>query len=327
MADIGMPVAVDEMLAGARRVLVAEQRALALLNDGLDESVIRAAVCVAACSGRILVSGLGKSAIAARKMASTLCSLDVPAQFLHAADALHGDLGAVRRDDVLIAISISGVTRELLLLVQHAQHLGTTTIAITSTSCAPLGRACDHVLLLPQCEEGGGQIAAPMASTVASIAMGDVLAVLVAGFQGNRRGQMASLHPGGDLGRKLRPLSQLMHGGDRVPLVGVSATAAELVAEITAKGFGIVGVTNGEGRLVGTVSDGDIRRHFDSLDNCSAGEIMMTHPVALPPDGDIGEALDLMRTHRISALFVTDAATGGVAGLVHIQDLLRIGVI
>ncbi len=320
-------VALDEMLASARHVLIAEQRALALLNDGLDSSVVRAAACVGACKGRILVSGVGKSGIAARKISATLCSLDVPAQFLHAADALHGDLGAVRGADVVIAVSVSGASRELLLLVQHAQTIGAATIAITSTSYAPLARACDHVLLLPQCEEGGGGIAAPMASTVVSFAMGDVLAVLVAEFQGNRRSQMAPLHPGGDLGRKLRPVSQIMHGGERIPLVPARADAAEIIAEITTKGFGIAGVADDEGRLLGTITDGDIRRHFDALGHCSAAEVMMTHPVTLPADGDVGEALDLMRTHRISALFVTDAATHRVLGLVHIQDLLRVGIL
>lgn len=318
--------ALEDLLANARRVLVAEQRALALLNDSLDGSLVHAAQAVAQCSGRILVSGIGKSGIAARKIAATLCSLDVPAQFLHAADALHGDLGAIRGEDVVVAISVSGATRELMPLVQHARNLGAATVAITATSYGPLARGCDHVLLLPACDEGAGQIAAPMASTIATLAMGDALAVLVAGCRGHRRDQMAPLHPAGDLGRRLRPVSQIMHGGDRVPLVSPDASGSETVAEITRKGFGIAGVVDAEGQLLGTISDGDVRRHFDELDHCTAGQVMVTHPVTLALEGDVGEALDLIRTHRISALFIVDEG-GTVRGLVHLQDLLRIGVI
>lgn len=314
------------LLDHARRVLLAEQRILALLIDGLDEALPRAAECVASGKGRVLASGMGKSGIAARKLAATLCSLGVPAQFLHAADALHGDMGAVAEGDVLVAISVSGETRELIPLVEYAGRIGAATVAITARTDSPLSQGCDHLLLLPACEEGG-ELAAPMAATIASIAMGDALAALAAACRGTARGDMAAIHPAGEIGRQLRPVSQVMHGGDRLPLVRAEADAVSFVAEITAKGFGIAGVTDTDGILIGTISDGDVRRHLETLDRASAGDVMVAHPVTLPRDGDVGQAMDLMRTHRISTVFVVDGERGRVEGLVHLQDLLRIGIL
>ena len=328
MPDSSFALSEDALLHDARRVLVAGQRALDLLCDGLDAGLVEAAEAVAGCAGRILVSGMGKSGIAARKLAATLCTMGIPAQFLHAADALHGELGALHGDDLLIAISVSGATRELLPLVQHARHLGTATIAITSNSQSTLAIQCDRTLLLPRCEEGSGEFVAPMASTIATMALGDALALVAAKCGGHhRRGQIARLHPGGEIGRQLRPVVQVMHGGERVPLVAASATVDDIIAEITLKGFGIAGVTNANGILLGTISDGDIRRHFDELTGRSAAELMMHDPVTLRPDSDVGEALDLMRTHRISAIYIVNAQAGRVEGLVHLQDLLRIGIL
>jgi len=325
--DNALDLSADDLLKEARRVVVAAQRALGLLYDGLDDSLVNAAMSIAACRGRILVSGMGKSGIAARKLAATLCSLGVPAQFLHAADALHGDLGAILGADLFVAISVSGATRELLPVVQHAQHLGAVTIAITSSSQAPLASQCDQTLLLPRCDEGAGHLVAPMASTIATIALGDALAMLVATCRGTLRSQMARLHPAGDLGRKLRSVSQIMHSGDRVPLVSASADATRIIAEITQKGFGITGVVDERGKLLGTITDGDVRRHFADLDGQTATEVMMMEPVTLTAADDIGIALDLIRGHRISALYIVHADTGVVEGIVHLQDLLRVGVL
>ncbi len=325
MNDSAASVASSDLLATAHRLLRAEQRALALLDDSIDDAVIAAAADIATCRGRVLTSGIGKSAIVARKLAATLCSLDAPAQFLHAGDALHGDLGAIRGDDVVVAFSASGASRELVRVVEHARHLAARTVAITASSHAPLALICDHVLLIPQCDEGGGDYAAPMASTVVSMAMGDVLALLVAQLRGHRRGEMHVLHPAGDLGRRLRPLVQIMVGGDRVPLVRTEATGAEVLREITAKGQGIVGVTDAEGQLIGTISDGDIRRHAMEVATLGARGLMTAHPVTIDAAADVSQALDLMRMHRISTLFVVDA--GRATGLVHVQDLLRAGIL
>ncbi|MFL9840002.1 SIS domain-containing protein [Sphingomonas sp. ST-64] len=325
MADLQHPVLAGDLLSTAHRLLRAEQRAIALLDDIIDEAAVAAATALAACRGRILTSGIGKSGIVGRKLAATLCSLDVPAQFLHAGDALHGDLGAVRAEDMVVAISYSGTTRELMRVIEHARGVGAGTAVITAFSHAAISLLCDHVLLIPQCEEGSGDHAAPMASTIASIAMGDVLALLVAQLSGHRRGQMHALHPAGDLGRKLRPLKQVMVGGDRVPIVPMDAASAQVIREITAKGQGIVGVVDAQGLLVGTVSDGDIRRHASAIATCTARELMVEHPIAVDMAADISQALDLMRLHRVSTIFVVE--DGRAQGLVHIQDLLRVGIL
>lgn len=319
------PVAAEDLLATAHRLLRAEQRALGLLTDGLDERLIVAAGALAGCGGRVLTSGIGKSGIVARKLAATLCSLDAPAQFLHAADALHGDLGAVRSGDIVVAVSVSGAGRELLRVVEHARQVGAVAVAITAAPNAPLGRICDHVLLIPAGDEGSGDYAAPMASTIASIALADALALLVAQLRGHRRGAMHALHPAGDLGRQLRPVREIMIGGDRIPLVRADATGAEVVHEITAKGQGIVGVVDGRGLLIGTISDGDIRRHALDVVQSTARALMSDHPVSVDATADVAQALDRMRTHRISTLFVVDG--GRATGLVHIQDLLRAGIL
>lgn len=325
MADSVAPVVTGQLLATAHRLLRAEQRALAMLDDTIDDSLVEAAAELASCSGRVLTSGIGKSAIVARKLAATLCSLGAPAQFLHAGDALHGDLGAIRGEDVVVAFSASGASRELVRVVEHARHLGAATVAISASSHAPLGLICDHVLLIPQCDEGGGDCAAPMASTVVSMAMGDALALVVARLRGHRRNEMHALHPAGDLGRKLRPLAQIMIGGDRLPLVRAEAMSLDVVREITAKGQGIVGVTDAAGRLVGTISDGDIRRHAMEVAVLAARDLMTGHPVTVDAAADVSQALDLMRIHRISTLFVV--ADDRAIGLVHIQDLLRAGIL
>lgn len=325
MHDRVAALAGDDLRATAHRVLRAEQRALALLDDSIDDTVIEAAATIATCGGRVLTSGIGKSAIVARKLAATLCSLDAPAQFLHAGDALHGDLGAIRGEDVVVAFSASGASRELVRVVEHARHLSAATIAITASSHAPLALLCDHVLLIPHCDEGSGDYAAPMASTIVSMAMGDVLALLVAQLRGHRRSAMHALHPGGDLGRRLRPLAQIMVGGDRLPLVPAQATGAAVVREITAKGQGIVGVTDATGQLIGAISDGDIRRHAMDVATRAASALMTPHPVTIDATADVAQALDLMRMHRISTLFVVDS--GRATGLVHIQDLLRAGIL
>lgn len=326
MADELTLAAAGDLLANARNLLCAEQRALALLSDGLDDSIVRAAASIAACAGRILISGIGKSGIVARKIAASFCSLDVPAQFIHAGDALHGDLGAIRREDMLVAISVSGTTRELVAVVQHARQIGAGTIGITGNSRAPLARGCDRLLLIPSCDEGAGLSAAPFASTMTSIATGDMLCALVVALRGNRREQMYALHPAGEIGRQLLPVRQLMHGGDRIPLLHADADGGQIIAEISIKGFGIAGVIDETGALIGTISDGDIRRHAQVFGNCVAGDVMVTHPVTLPPDADLGTALELIRTHRVSALFVVEPESCRVLGVVHIQDLLRVGI-
>lgn len=316
----------QEAIDEARRVIDAERDALAALRDGLDGRLLVAVDRVARCAGRVVLLGMGKSAIAARKITATLCSLGTPAHFLHAADALHGDLGAVAVDDVLIAISVSGTTREIIPAITHARRHGVFVIAISADADSLIARQCDLLLPIPAMPEGCALNIAPMASTIATLALGDCLAMLAARARQFSRRDVAALHPAGAIGQRLRPIAQIMHGGDRIPLVSAIATAAEVVAEISAKGFGITAVIDTEkGTLLGAITDGDLRRHFAGLDQAVARDLMSADPVSLDDGEDVDRALELMRQHRLSALFVTTRRTREVVGIVHIQDLLRSG--
>lgn len=315
-----------EWIDQAQQLIEAERNALAMLRDGLDARLLVAVDRIARCAGRVVLTGMGKSAIAGRKIAATLCSLGTPAHFLHAADALHGDLGAVARDDVLIAISVSGETRELIPAIAHVRRQGVFVIAVSAHAASPIARQADLLLALPAVEEGCPLNIAPMASTVATLALGDCLAVLAARARQFSRRDVAALHPAGSIGQRLRPIAQIMHSGDRIPVVGADATGAEVVAEISAKGFGITAVVDlATGELLGAITDGDLRRHFTERDRAVARALMSSHPVSLDEDEDFERALELMRQHRLSALFVTTRQGGRIAGIVHIQDLLRSG--
>src|SRR3569623_115475 len=278
----------------ARRLIDAERDALTTLRDTLDARLLVAVDRIAHCSGRVVRSGIVKSAIAGRKIASTLCSLGTPAHFLHAADALHGDLGAVAGDDVLIAISVSGETRELIPVIEHVQRRHVFVVAISAHATSPIARQADLLLPLPAVEEGCSLNIAPMASTVATLALGDCLAVLAARARQFSRRDVAALHPAGSIGQRLRPLAQIMHSGDRVPAVGADATGAEVGAEISAKGFGITAVVDlATGQLLGAITDGDLRRHFAELDRAVAHALMSSHPVSHDENDEFERALEL----------------------------------
>jgi arabinose-5-phosphate isomerase len=310
----------------AKEVITAQIETLIALRDGLDQRLLVAVDRVARCEGRVVTLGIGKSAIAARKIAATMCSLGTPAHFLHAADALHGDMGAIASKDVILAISVSGETREILPAVDHAQRHGAFVIAISGNIGSAIARASDLSLPIPALTEGGTLNIAPLASTIATLALGDCIAVLASHTRQFSRRDMAALHPAGSIGLRLRPVAQIMHGGERVPLVGADARATEVVAEISAKGFGITAVIDTVGgELLGAITDGDLRRHFNELKQLRARDLMSAHPVSLGDDEDVDRALELMREHRLSALFVTSSGTGQVRGIVHIQDLLRSG--
>ncbi|CAN5280426.1 KpsF/GutQ family sugar-phosphate isomerase [soil metagenome] len=316
----------QDCLDEARDVIGAGLDALTALRDGLDTRLLVAVDHIARCNGRVVLLGMGKSAIAARKIAATLCSLGTPSHFLHAADALHGDLGAIAPGDVLVAISVSGATREIAPVIAYAQSQGVFVIAITAAAASPVARQSDLLLPIPALREGCLHNIAPMASTIATLALGDCLAVLVARAQQFSRRDVAALHPAGKIGQRLRPIAQIMHGGDRVPVVSADATMAEVVAEISAKGFGITAVIDARsGDLLGAITDGDLRRHFADRDRAIARDLMSADPVSLDEDEDVDRALDLMRQHRLSALFVTTRQARSVGGIVHIQDLLRSG--
>ncbi len=326
LAENGLAFEINE-LEIARKVILAEASALEKLAAALDQSLVVAADVILGCKGRIVFCGIGKSGIAARKLAATFASLGTPSLFLHAADALHGDLGKMISGDVLVAISISGETSEIVSVAAGAKAQEVPVIAITAVSTSSLAEECTLPMILPVVEEGSSDGQAPMASTVMTLALGDALATVTALRRNFSRAQLALLHPGGNIGLRLRPVSRLMHGGDRVPLVASDADVTEVLNEIGTKGFGITGVTDpADGRLVGVITDGDLRRQYGTIEGKLARDIMSDHPVALLATDETGEALSIARVNRISALFVVDADGGKPVGIVHLQDLLRLGL-
>lgn len=309
----------------AHRVVDSAIDALAELRVLFDEAIGFAARHIAQCRGRVVFGGVGKSGIAARKIASTFASLGTPSLFLHPADAVHGDLGMMCAGDVLVLISISGETRSLLPLVHYAQANNIVVIGITARCHSALAFNSDIVLALPRAIEAGPVESVPMASTVAAIVMGDALASLVAQRNRFTGHDLALLHPGGRIGQRLRSLQTLMHAGERMPMVEEFAGIEHVVAEMSAKGFGITGVLcKDSGRLIGVVTDGDLRRNFLRAGVRTAADLMHRDPITLGPDDTVAQALELARSHRIGAIFLIE--DGIPVGIVDLQDLLRVSI-
>jgi arabinose-5-phosphate isomerase len=316
-----------EMLAHGRAVLETEAQAVTRLADALDERFAQAIELLIATRGRVIVSGMGKSGHIARKMAATFSSTGLPAFFVHPGEAAHGDLGMLAPGDVLVALSNSGATPELQPIIHHARHLGCPVIGITSQSHSPMTQAATICLILPRVREACPQNLSPTTSTTLMLALGDALAVTVMQAHGISRAQLELLHPGGTIGSRLLPVSRIMHSGDRLPLVGADAPMQEVLVTMTEKSFGIAGVTDGEGRLIGTITDGDLRRRIDGLLARSAGEVMTRAPKTIPEGTCAEDAMAILAVNRITALFVMDAqAPDKPVGLVHIHDLDRLGI-
>ncbi len=316
-------------LAIARRVLEIEAGAVATLARRLDEDFSRAVGLLLACSGRVVVTGLGKSGLVARKIAATLNSTGTPALYLHPAEALHGDLGMLVRGDVVVALSQGGETDELVRLLEWIKRLDLKLIALTGARGSSLGRNADVVLDVSVEQEACPLGLAPTASTTAALAMGDALAVVVAETKGFAEQDFASLHPGGWLGKRLSTVSRLMHSGDELPRVREETPFPELIYEMSRKGFGVTTVVDTEGRLRGIISDGDLRRlfarHGPEAARLRASECMSSQPVTIAPESLASAALNLMETHRITCLLVT-GEDGRLLGLIHLHDLWTTGM-
>ncbi len=317
------------MLAIARQVLEIEAEAVAGLAERLDESFARAVELLLACSGRVVVTGLGKSGLIARKIAATLNSTGTPALYLHPTEALHGDLGMLVRGDLVMALSQGGETEEILRLLEWIKRLDIKLIALTGAPLSTLGRNADVVLDAGVKQEACTLGLAPTASTTAALALGDALAVAVAEAKGFAAEDFASLHPGGRLGKRLSTVARLMHTGGELPQVEEETPFHELVYEMSRKGFGITSVVDGEGRLRGVISDGDLRRlfhrHGPEAARLKAKECMTANPVTIAPEALAGAALSLMESHRITCLLVTDGGKK-LLGLVHLHDLWSTGM-
>jgi arabinose-5-phosphate isomerase len=315
-----------DVIAHGRQIIAVEMEGLRQLAEMLDESFARAVALLHATTGRVAVTGVGKSGQIGRKIASTLASTGKPAYFLHPMEAAHGDLGMMASGDVAIVISNSGESRALLPIVDHAHRIGVPVIAIASRAEAPLMRAAQVALLLPAAPEACALGVAPSTSTTATLALGDALAIALMRVRNFSREGFGMLHPGGAMGLKLSPVSALMHAGDRMPLVRETADGEAILKEINAKGFGVTGVTDAAGALTGVITDGDIRRNVGRLKTGTAAEIMHKGARTIDRDAPADAALALMREHRISCLFVMTAGSAAPVGLVHLHDFLRAGL-
>ena len=316
-------------IASALRTLETEREGVAALaaamSDGLGPRFVAAVDTIRAARGRVIVTGMGKSGHVARKIAATLASTGTPAFFVHAADASHGDLGMITSDDVMLVLSWSGETEELKDLINYSRRFRIALIAITVNADSTLGKSADIVLVLPQAREACPHNLAPTTSSLMQLALGDALAIALLESRGFTAVDFGVFHPGGKLGAALKFVRDVMHPGSAVPLIGRDALMSEAIVEMSAKGFGCVAVTNGDGRLLGVVTDGDLRRHMrDDLLRAPVGEVMTASPKTVRPGQLASEALELINSLKITALIVVESDRP--VGIVHFHDLLRAGV-
>jgi arabinose-5-phosphate isomerase len=311
-------------VATAKRVLRIEADAISGLIDRLDEGFEKAVELAYACTGRVVVTGLGKSGLIGRKIAATFSSTGTPSVFLHAADALHGDLGILTADDILLAISSSGETEELIELVEAVKRLGIRLVTLTAKPRSTLAVASDIVLDIAVKEEACSLNLAPTASTAAALAMGDALAIALLERRSFKLEDFAALHPGGRLGKKLRRVEALMHEGEDLPRVLPTTKMPDVIYEMSRKGLGLAAVAEPDGRLVGIVTDGDLRRVMqkrrEHVLDLAAADCMTKNPVTLPRTELAASALRLMEERKITSVLVVDAS-GRLEGVLHIHDL------
>ena len=316
----------DAALDLARKVLRTEANAILGLIDRIDGEFERAVQILFDCKGRVILTGMGKSGIICRKIAATLTSTGTSAWFLHPAEAIHGDLGAIRDDDVVIALSHSGETEELVRLLEAIRRIGAKLIAITGNVKSTLARAADVTLDCSVDEEACPMNLVPTASTTAALALGDALAMTLLVRKGFREEDFASLHPGGKLGRRLMRVEHVMHSGEAAPIVSTGTPLMpDVFHEMSSKRLGMTCVVDDTGRLVGVFTDGDLRRLMSRTTDVlglTAGEAMTPRPITLARDLLAVEALKIMETHKITSVVVVDAA-GAVEGVIHLHDLWR----
>jgi arabinose-5-phosphate isomerase len=316
--------ATKQSLLTAKRVLRIEAEAIAGLVERIDERFELAVEMLHACSGRIVVTGLGKSGLIGRKIAATFASTGSPSFFLHAAEALHGDLGMLTASDVLLAISSSGETDELIELLESVNRLGVHLITLTAAPASTLASASDIVLDIAVAEEACSLNLAPTASTAAALAMGDALAISLLERRGFNEDDFAALHPGGKLGKKLRRVEALMHTGENLPRVLPGAKMPDVIYEMSRKGLGLAVVTESDGRLLGIITDGDLRRVMqkrrENVLDLSAADCLTKNPITLPRTELAAAALRVMEEKKITSVLIVDDRKR-LEGVVHIHDL------
>ncbi len=316
-------------IPSGKRVLEIEARAITALIGRLDGRFDAAVTLLVGCAGKVVVTGMGKSGLIGQKIAATLASTGTPSFFLHPAEAIHGDLGMVTRGDVVVALSNSGETEEVVKLLPIIKRLNIPVLAMTGKVHSTLGKHSDVVLDVSVAEEACPLGLAPTASTTATLAMGDALAIALLERRGFKEEDFALVHPGGALGRRLlTKVRDVMHQGDAVPRVRATAPARDAILQMTGKKLGMTTVVNSRGRLVGVVTDGDLRRAMErgvDIRKAKAGDLGTKTPKTIGPDALATAALELMERHSITALVV---AEGGqqIVGVIHLHDLLKSGV-
>jgi len=318
-----------DLIASALRTLEAGSGGItalsAAIHDGLGRAFIAAVDLISAARGRLIVTGMGKSGHVGRKIAATFASTGTPAFFVHPSEASHGDLGMITPDDAIMALSWSGETAELKDLIDYSRRFRIGLIAVTAVTDSTLGRAADVVLAMPQAREACPHNLAPTTSTLMQAALGDALAIALLESRGFTAVDFGHFHPGGRLGAMLKFVRDIMHTGAEIPLASVGARMSEAIAEMTAKTFGCVGITDRRGHLVGIITDGDLRRHMSAnLLDLAVEEVMTPQPRTVRPDQLVSEALELLNSSKKTQLMVVDG--GKPVGVVHFHDLLRAGV-
>ncbi len=311
-------------LETAKRVLRVESEAIAGLIERLDARFEKAVELLHGCKGRVVVTGLGKSGLVGRKIAATFASTGTPALFLHTGEALHGDLGMLTAGDVMLAISTSGETAELIELLETVKRLAVPLLALTANPKSTLAQASNIVLDIAVKEEACSLNLAPTASTAAAMAMGDALAIALLEARGFKAEDFAALHPGGRLGNKLRRVESLMHQGENAPRVLATTKMPDVIYEMSRKGLGLAAVTEANGKLLGIITDGDLRRVMqkrqENVLGLTAADCMTKNPITLARTELAASALRLMEEKKITSLLITDPE-GKLQGVLHIHDL------
>ena len=323
----GEPGARADHLASARRTLSLEIGGLETLMASIDSAFSAAVEALGAATGRVIVTGMGKSGHIARKIAATFASTGTPAQYVHPGEAAHGDHGMITADDAILALSWSGETAELSSIISHAKRFAIPLVAMTSVGTSALGKAADIALILPRAEEACPNKLAPTTSTTMQLALGDALAIALLEKKGFSARDFGVFHPGGKLGAMLKLVREVMHTGSELPLTGPATPMSETLLIMSQKSLGSVGIVDEAGKLIGMITDGDIRRNSgtDGLLLKNAGDIMNRTPKTVAPSLLASEAVKLLNEKRITSLFVVE--DGRPIGLVHIHDFLKAGVI
>jgi arabinose-5-phosphate isomerase len=327
-AKVTKPAA-NPHVASALRTLETEREGVAALAaamcDGLGAAFVAAVEAIRNARGRVIVTGMGKSGHVGRKIAATLASTGTPAFFVHAADASHGDLGMITSDDVMVVLSWSGETAELKDLINYSRRFRIALIAVTVSADSTLGKAADVVLAMPETREACPHNLAPTTSSLMQLALGDALAIALLESRGFTAVDFGVFHPRGKLGAALQFVRDVMHAGSAVPLIQRGSPMSEAIVEMSAKGFGCVAVTDSNGKLAGVITDGDLRRHMRmDLLQAPVDGVMTKSPKIVRPDQLASEALQLLNSSKITALFVVELDRP--VGIVHFHDLLRAGV-